>query len=328
MKLEPLGGPLEYLGEYKTGRQPKSAAFSPEGDRIFAALLDDPGVDVFRFSPGGTGALLVFEKRLAVPGSGARGFVEIMTDRERRELWVSNMEEDRVHIFNLDTLEYKSSAPTGRMPKVIVLSPDGKIAAISNWLSRSVSLFDGESKKPLAEIPVNGTPRGMAFSPDGTLLYTALFDGPFVAVLNVPLKKVVSRFRLAEGEGAARHVLYSRERLYVSDMYRGRVYILNASDGKVLKFLRVGSNINTMALSPGGRSVYVSSRGKNNPDDYTKPGPEFGSVTVLSAEDLSVQGRVWGRNQPTGLAVSPDGGCLVFTDFLDANLELYRVREP
>jgi len=36
--------------------------------------------------------------------------------------------------------------------------------------------------------------------------------------------------------------------------------------------------------------------------------------------------RIWGRNQPTGLALSPDGKFLVFTDFLDQNLELYRIK--
>jgi sugar lactone lactonase YvrE len=48
---------------------------------------------------------------------------------------------------------------------------------------------------------------------------------------------------------------------------------------------------------------------------------------MLKADDLSLIERVWGRNQPTGLAVSPDGKYLVFTDFLDANLELYSINQ-
>jgi sugar lactone lactonase YvrE len=46
---------------------------------------------------------------------------------------------------------------------------------------------------------------------------------------------------------------------------------------------------------------------------------------MLNPQDLTVIDKVWGRNQPTGLAVSPDGKLLAFTDFLDANLELYRI---
>jgi hypothetical protein len=84
-------------------------------------------------------------------------------------------------------------------------------------------------------------------------------------------------------------------------------------------------NLNTIVLSPDGTRLFVSSRGRNNPGDYTLPGPEFGTVSALSPEDLSIEETIWGRNQPTGLAVSPDGNYMVFTDFLDANLELYNI---
>ncbi|MDR1278728.1 MAG: hypothetical protein LBK02_08250, partial [Treponema sp.] len=335
LKLENENGALEYLGEVSTGRQPKSAYFSPEGDRLFVPLLGQSGVDVFRLAgntpaapaaPELTFEKLTFEKRLTVPGSGASGFVEALCDRKRRELWVSNMEENRVHIFDLDTLAYKGFADTGGlMPKVIVQSPSGDITAVSNWLSRNISVFDSQTKKRLALIPVSGTPRGMAFSPDSKILYTAIFDAPLVELINMDEKKSVDKYRLYEGTGAARHVLYAEGKLFVSDMYRGNVCVLDAATGKLIKAVRAGSNINTIVLSPDGKRVYASSRGRNNPDDYTRPGPEFGAVYVLRAEDLSLEEKIWGKNQPTGLAVSPDGKRLVFTDFLDDNLELYRI---
>jgi len=323
IKLENENGFLELLGEYATGRQPKSAYFSPDGQRLFVPLLDQHGVDVFRV----TGQSLGFEKRLTVPGSNAVGFVEALCDAKRRELWVSNMNENKVHIYDLDTLAYKTSMSTGGvLPKVIVQNPAGDITVVSNWVSMDISVFDSETKKLLRRIPVGGTPRGMAFSPDGALLYTAIYDAPVIAVVNIEQSKVVSRYRLYEGEGALRHVIYHEGKLYVSDMYCGTVNILNAVTGALLQSKRIGPNINTIVISPDGRRVFASSRGRNNPEDYTKPGPDFGAIYVLSAEDLSVQERIWGRNQPTGLAVSPDGRLLAFTDFLDANLEVYWVR--
>jgi DNA-binding beta-propeller fold protein YncE len=330
VKLEKEGGRLEYLGEFPTGRQPKSVCFSPEGDRLFVPLLGQSGVDVFRFSPAapeaGAGEL-VFEKRLGVPGSGACGFVEAMTDGKRRELWVSNMEENKVHIFDLDTLEYRSSADTGGvMPKVIVQSPSGDVTAVSNWSSRTIAIFDSQTKARLALIPVSGTPRGMTFSPDGQKLYAAIFDAPLIEEIDIPTGKTSARRRFYEGDGAARHALYSAGKLFVSDMYRGNVCILDAATGEFLREVRVGPNINTIVLSPGGERIYASSRGRNNPEDYTRPGPDFGAVYVLRTADLSLEEKVWGRNQPTGLALSPDGKFLVFTDFLDDNLELYRIR--
>jgi DNA-binding beta-propeller fold protein YncE len=165
----------------------------------------------------------------------------------------------------------------------------------------------------------------MAFSPDGQLLYTAIYDDPVIAVIDMRQNTVIRRYRLYSGQGAVRHVIYRDDKLYVSDMYRGTVNILNATSGALLVSRRIGPNINTITLSPDGRRLFASSRGRNG-DDYTRPGPEFGAIYMLNANDLTVEERVWGRNQPTGLAVSPDGRYMVFTDFLDANLELYTIR--
>jgi len=320
IKLENEKGVLSYIGEYKTGSQPKSAYFSPNGQRLFVPLLDDKGIEVFRVA----GQSLQHEKRLEV---GARpGFVEALCDERRRELWVSNMFENKVYIFNLDTLELLSSYSTGGiLPKVIVQSPDGALTLVSNWISMDISVFDSGTKKLLRRIPTGGTPRGMAFSPDGSLVYTAIYDAAVVAVVDMTANKVVKRWRFNEGEGAARHIIYRDEKLYVSDMFRGTVNILNAATGALIKSVRIGPNINTIIMSVDGKYILASSRGRNNPVDYTIPGPDFGAVYMLNPQDLTVIDKVWGRNQPTGLAVSPDGKLLAFTDFLDANLELYRI---
>jgi DNA-binding beta-propeller fold protein YncE len=325
IKLENEAGMLKFRGEYAAGIQPKSAYFSPDGQRLFVPLLGQHGTDVFRLTEEQS---LAYEKRLSVPGSRAAGSVEALCDAKRRELWISNMNENKVHIFDLDTLEYKTSLATGGVfPKVVVQSPGGELTVVSNWVSKDISVFDSDSKKLLRRIPVGGTPRGMAFSPNGALLYTAIYDAALIAVVDMAQNKVTSRYRFGEGEGAARHVIYRDGKLYVSDMFRGTVNILNASTGALLRSRRIGPNINTIIMSPDGQRVFASSRGRNNSQDYTLPGPDFGAVYMLSAEDLSVQERIWGRNQPTGLAISPNGQFLVFTDFLDANVELYVLSE-
>jgi YVTN family beta-propeller protein len=323
IKLENEKGVLKYIGEYKTGSQPKSAYFSANGQRLFVPLLNEKGIDVFRV----TGQSLQFERRLEIADSSP-GFVEALCDERRRELWVSNMQDSKVHIFNLDTLEYLSSHSTGGLlPKVIVQSPDGTLTLVSNWVSKDISVFDSNNKKLLRRIPVGGTPRGMAFSSDGSLLYTAIYDAALIAVVDMKTSTVAKRWRFQEGEGAARHIIFRDDKLYVSDMFRGTVNILNAATGALLRSVRVGPNINTIIMSLDGKYIFASSRGRNNPVDYTQPGPDFGAVYMLNAQDLTVADKVFGRNQPTGLAASPDGNLLAFTDFLDAKLELYRIEK-
>ena len=322
IKLENENGIHDLRGEFLTGEQPKSVYFSPDGQRLFVPLLAQHGIDVYQL----IGNTLIYEKRLIVPGSTATGFVEAFCDARRSELWVSNMEENKLHIFDLNTLEYKTSLASGGVfPKVIAQSPDGHVTVVSNWISMNISVFDSDTKRLLRRIPVGGTPRGLAFSPDGRLLYTAIYDEPVIAVVDMAQNTVVSRFRLYEGQGAARHVIYRDGKLYVSDMFCGTVNILNASTGALLQSRRIGPNINTIIISPDGRYIYASSRGRNNPANYTLPGPDFGAIYMLNAENLSLRERIWGRNQPTGLAISPDGRFLALTDFLDKNLEFYSI---
>ncbi|MCL2443763.1 MAG: lactonase family protein [Treponema sp.] len=322
IKLENENGIATLIGEYRTGTQPKSAYFSPDGQRLFVPLLAQHGIDVFRQ----VGGILSYERRLTVPNNNSIGFVEALCDARRQELWISNMEENKVHIYDLNTLEYKMGMSTGGVfPKVIVQSPSGDITVTSNWITMDLTVFDSDTKQLLRRIPVGGTPRGMAFSPDGSLLYTAIYDEPLIVVVNMNQNRIVSRFRLYPGAGAARHIIYHEGKLYVSDMLRGTVNILDASTGTLLRSTRVGLNINTIILSPDGRYIFASSRGRNHPEDYIRPGPDFGAVYILNAQDLSLVERIWGRNQPTGLAISPDGNLMVFTDFLDENLELYRL---
>ena len=324
VKLELENGRLRQLGLYRTGVQPKSAYFTNDGRRLIVPLLGERGVDVFRVEAAAASASLVFEQRLLPPGGGRSGNVEALVDHRRNEIWISNMEENMVHIYDLHSLAHKTSLSTGGVfPKVIVQNPAGNLTLVSNWVSHNITVFNSDTKELLHRIPVGGTPRGMTFSPDGQTLYVAIYDEALIAVVDMVQMRVRTTYRLYEGQGAARHIIYNDGKLYVSDMFRGTVNIVDAVSGALLVSRRIGPNINTIVLSPCGSYVFASSRGRNNPVDYTRPGPDFGAVYMLRSDNLNLIERVWGRNQPTGLAISPDGSLMVFTNFLDANLELY-----
>jgi hypothetical protein len=116
---------LELLGEFSTGSQLKSVYFSLKGDRLFVPLLDQHGVDVFHFLPQNTSLnrpVLTFEKILRFQAIRLLVLWRLSAIKTGGNLRVSNfMEEDKVHIYNLDTLEYRV------MPKVIAQNPKGDI---------------------------------------------------------------------------------------------------------------------------------------------------------------------------------------------------------
>jgi len=177
----------------------------------------------------------------------------------------------------------------------------------------------------VADIPRGSPESGVAATADGRFLYVCLFDTGDIDKIDLTDFRVTKTLRL--GPGAKRHIVLDegRGRGYVGDMATGRVTCFSLEDDRVLSSLWAGSNLNTLVLSGDGRFLFASSRGRNNPESYTEKGPEFGKVSVIDTQSMTIVDWLWARNQPTGLALSPDGRLLAVTDFLDDNLELYDI---
>ena len=320
LKLEREASRLVRLGNAGTGGQPKSLAFAPDGKLLFCALLEGQGVEVI----GLDGLAVERTLRPPAPWAAQEGFVEMAVLPGRGELWVTQMTTTMAHVFRLSDLAHLASFSTGGCwPKVITVSPDEKTAFISNWESKDISVIDVDSRSVSGRIAVGGIPRGMALSRDGAYLYVCLFDRGTVQKVDLA-KRVVAK-SLSFGEGALRHIVLhpAGDILYVSDMLRGRILEVDASRDSLRRQLRVDRNLNTIALSPDGRHLFVCSRGPNNPEDFTKKGPAFGTLSCIDTQSMRIIDWAWGRNQPTGLAVSPDGRTVAFSNFLDDEVEVY-----
>lgn len=320
VKLEPADSDMRLTGMIETGSQPKSVLFIEEGRRLAAALLDGPGVEIFDSRT---------LERVAVcspPGeyAGKLGFVEMAELPRRGELWVSQMTTGTIHIFETGTWRWKESVSAGgSWPKVLAADPLESRVYVSLWNGASVAELDAATRAVLRRFPVPGIPRGLAVAPDGKTLYIANYSSGAVEAVSL---SDGSRRSIERGPGALRHLVLNETgtRLYFSDMYKGTVGAIDSASGAVIWERRAGSNVNTIELDPDGRYLYASARGKNGARGYLYEGELFGTVCRIDAETGAITGRIWGGDQPTGLDISPDGALLVFSDFLDHRLEVYR----
>lgn len=322
VKLERAESGLAWIADMATGRQPKCVEYTPDGRFILSALLDGPGIDVF------DAATFAKVATLSPPDPWPKsvGFVEIAFLPGRGELWVSQMTTGMVHAFRLDDLAYVDSFKAGGFwPKVIAIGPDEASAYVSNWESHTVSVIDTVTRTVISRIATGGIPRGLAFSRDGRFLYVCRYEPGALLKVDLATNAVVKTIEV--GPSALRHVVRhpTRDVLYVSDLLKGRVYALDAATDTVVASAFVDQCLNTLKVSPDGGSVFVSSRGPNNPVNWMTKGPAFGRLYRLDPFTLEVVDWAWGGNQPTGLAISGDGGIVCFSDFLDARLEAYAV---
>jgi DNA-binding beta-propeller fold protein YncE len=307
-KLEPRQGALALLGEAATGDGPRSIAFSADGKHLYVALLSQPGADVYEIpSLKKTGHL--------TPPDPSGGSSDIMTVGS--EVWVVGLD-GRVMAFDAATLAYKTGAPLTGGGNAYLADVGGHTVAI-NWDS-GLLVTIGPGFQPTASLTLNGSVRGFSFA--NGIGYASLFDRGQIALIDSSWK-VKTLWNVGR---APRPVAAVGSHVFVGDMSNATVLVLDTA-GKLVNTVAVASNPHQMTVSKDQSLVAVASRGKNNPDDYQRAGPEFGKVTLFLASG-AVAGSVWGRNQPTGLDISPDNHYLAFTDLLDNNVELYRIKVP
>ncbi len=331
VKLLPEESRHEYLATYQTGRQPKQVVFTPDGSRIFVPLLGDDGMDIIDFATGRV-------HHVSIPEHGVHlGFVEGVFSESGDRFYLSQMTTGRIHEFevipppaeaesaNLPRL-LRSATTGGRWPKVIALSPDGSQIAVSNWLSHDVSIMDpGTLDREQRVIPGGVTPRGIAFTSGGasSLLVTFYDSGEIIRIDTASWTPVAT----AETSGSPRHIVIDglNEFAYVSDMALGTVWVYDLAADNVANQIPVWYNANTIDLTPDGRYLYVSTRGPNNSGGYGLRSPENGRIYAIRTDDREVVEVIAGGNQPTDLAVSPDGTLLAFSNFQDDTVEAYAI---
>ncbi len=326
VKLERSVSPLTLIGEVSTGHQPKSVRFAPDGKSVIVTNLGD-------FTAAGQFLLEPFSnlRNLQVPEEyrSDSGFVETLILPSRNEIWVSQMILDTIHIFSLDKGVYLSSILlSGKWPKVLLASEDGNRVYASCWDSDTVVEIDVEARREIRVLNTSGTPRGLAFSPDGKELLVTIFSSSGVDRIDLESGRRLLTHDAAPGRVLAmRHIVHDTRRgeYYITAMGAKRVYRLS-EDGDWLGWWEVGDKPNTCVMSPDGTRLFVSCRGPNNPDiGYLYKGYEFGKIYIINLVSGEIEDWIWGRDQPTGLDISPDGRFLAFSDFLSNKLELYRI---
>jgi YVTN family beta-propeller protein len=313
--LDPAGLLHHKLGEARTGANPKQVAFTPDGKELWVTLLGGHGVEVFDVPS------LRPKRSIRL---GEHGAVEVIFSRDGRTAYASQMETASVWVIDRRTYRVRRHLATrGVWSKVLALSPDQHTLYVANWVSNNVSVVDLRSGRVRRLLPTVRTPRGLWPTPDGRRLYVAGFDNGELERIDLASGR---RKMLLHTGGAMRHLVGDpgRDRLYADDMATSEAFVVDLASERVHRLAATDSTPNTIDLSPDGRVLYVSNRGRNGAC-YCAPGPEWGSVLAIDTASGRVLDAIVGGNQTTGLDVSGDGRLLAFTDFLDNRLSLFTI---
>lgn len=149
-------------------------------------------------------------------------------------------EDNTIHVFDLTTLLTTRKIPAGKEPDAIIYDPaTGKIFAF-NAGSCDATIVKAADHSQTTTMPLGGKPE-MAVSDGRGRVYVNLQDKSAIAAIDSTAEKVIDVWQLAPGEGPT-GLTYDRgtHRLFAA-CANGKLIVLDASTGKVVADVPIGS---------------------------------------------------------------------------------------
>jgi YVTN family beta-propeller protein len=347
LPLSAQGFELRHLKTFEGAGAPKSVEISPDGS--YAAVMNLEGMDFWLIN---TSSLEIMKKAqfFKTPAQGwdyktrtpvssyAQKPVECAFSQGGRLLWISLHNAEAITVYDTkevltvpdqmpyerlsitDYINHRSyeqrviKIKTGKTPKVISLTPDGRYALVANWHSSSVSVIDTRQYKTIKEIRLGGTrryiPRGIAISSDSQRAYVANMGGGTISVIDLATLEVIADIPATANP---RHIILSKDQrtLYISDNILGKLLAFDLIDKKITHEVFIGKMARTIALSPDERYLFGVSH-------------DEGKVVVVDTANFEI---IYKKDFPfpMGLAVTPDGKQLWVTSYRMGMIGVYEI---
>ena len=345
---------------------PKSATFSKDGKKIYVNSLEGMKTVVYDAAThkklkvinhqfdSGTGPLWLtpsgYYEFTHYPDGATRAFggkpVEAALSKDGRYLFVpyyrrnfdiNAQDPSALAVIDTQKDEIVLMAETGPLPKMVRVSNDGKLLAITHWGNNTVGFIDISDKNPknwkhLSPVtigkkldlhysltsPVNRDSgsgyllRGTVFLPGDSLLLVSGMAGP-LAVIDTRNMEWIG---MVPSLSQVRHITMKGGMLYMSRNSAGEVLTVPVANvvkavaeqrGSSREFkidgirrAKVAGGARTLKVSPEGKYIFVACNSGT-------------ALAIVRTEDMKMIGEIQADPFPVGLDISPDGRQIVTT---------------
>lgn len=233
-------------------------------------------------------------------------------------LLVGNKSGHTLWALDIASGERLASFETGRGPHEVEVSPDRRLAVVSNYGEReapgnTLSVIDLEAGKVarVVDLGEDTRPHGMAFLPDGRLAVTTEGSGRLLVV--DPARGEVLQ-RIAVGEGVAHMVAVSHAGRFawVTSISAGTLEKVDLEAGEVIGTVKTGAGAEGVGVAAQGREVWVTNRAND-------------TISVVDADSLEIVATLASTGFPIRVAVTPDGAHALVTNARAATLAVFDV---
>ena len=215
-----------------------------------------------------------------------------------------------------DTVVAKVSV--GRHPAHVVLTPDSRLAYVTNGGENTVSVVDTEARRSATTIPVGAYPHGIRISPDGKQAYVANLKGGTVSVIDTETGRETNQIPV--GKGPAQVGFTPDGRLaFASLSQEDKVAVIDPATRKVIKKISVGKVPIQVYATPDSRLLFVANQG-------TKKSPGT-TVSVINLETFEIVKTVETGPGAHGVVISADGRYAYVTNIYANSVSVIDVKD-
>jgi YVTN family beta-propeller protein len=137
------------------------------------------------------------------------------------------------------------------------VTPDGKLIAVANADSGTVSVIDVKARTKLCEVPVGERPEGVSWVGNGPTLLVTVWGDDKLCFVDATAGKVVTELSVAD-EPYGVIVTKDGTRAFVTHDYPGTIAELDVAARKVVRTIPIGENVRGLALSPDETTLYAT----------------------------------------------------------------------
>jgi len=207
---------------------------------------------------------------------------------------------DALHFVDPGSGLHLASAAVGHSPHEVSRSPDGRLAAVTNYGTQaepgsSVSIVDLETARELRRIDLGEhmRPHGVAWFARDRIAVTTQ-GSRHLLLLDPSAGRIVTAIGTDQEGSHLVAIAPGAARAFVANTGSGSTTAIDLANGRKLSDVATGKGSEAIAITPDGREVWVAAR-------------DTGAITVFDARTLEISARLSLAGAPIRIAFSPDG---------------------
>lgn len=213
--------------------------------------------------------------------------------------------DDSLGVYDPGSGRLLEKIPTGSKPHEFAVTPDGRLAFVSNYGvdsyteekqgGNTLTVIDLAARKAAGEISLgqHHRPHGIRLGRSGRLYVTCDFP-PSLAVVDSRARRLLHAIPVSGKLPHMVAVTADERQAWTADSGSGTVSVIDLRNRRQIGSVDVGGVPMGIALSPDEKTLYVGTRTGN-------------AVVVVDAVTNTVRRRIGVPGQPSRVIVSPDG---------------------